>query len=215
MTDSREFIAARTARFLKDGDVVNLGIGIPTLVANYAPNGAILHCENGLIGLGPKPIAGQEDKDFFDAGGGPITLIPGASVIDSASSWDLVRGGHISVTVLGALQVDEKGNLANWARTGKMVGMGGAMDLVSGAREVIVTMEHIAKNGSPKIMKQCTLPLTGAGVVTLIVTELAVLRVMEGGVVLKEKAPGVSIEEIQSKTEARLNIPGSVPDMLC
>lgn len=207
MSTPREIIGRRVAKFFKDGDLVNLGIGIPTAVANYLPEGAniILHSENGFVGLGPTPPAGQEDKDTVNAGGQPVTILPGGACFDSAMSFAIIRGGHLAATVLGALQVDEKGNLANWMVPGKLVpGMGGAMDLVAGARKVIIAMEHTAKDGSPKILKQCSLPLTASQEVDYIVTELGLMEVTPEGLVLREIAPGVTVEEIQSKTEAVL-----------
>ncbi|MBZ4654846.1 MAG: Butyrate-acetoacetate CoA-transferase subunit [Peptococcaceae bacterium] len=213
MANAREVVAKRIARIFKAGDVVNLGIGMPTVVANYLPAGVniMLHSENGFIGLGPTPQAGQEDKDVVNAGGQPVTIVPGGACFDSAMSFAIIRGGHLAATVLGALQVDEKGNLANWMVPGKMVpGMGGAMDLVAGARKVIVAMEHTTKEGSPKILKKCTLPLTAAEEVDIIVTELGLMEVTIKGIVLRELAPGVTIEEIQSKTEAKLIIPEKI-----
>lgn len=213
MANTREIVGKRVARLFNDGDLVNLGIGMPTVVANYLPEGVniILQSENGFVGLGPTPPEGQEQKDLVNAGGQPVTILPGGAFFDSAMSFAIVRGGHLAATVLGALQVDEKGNLANWMVPGKMVpGMGGAMDLVAGARKVIIAMEHTAKDGSPKILKQCNLPLTAINEVDYIVTELGFMEITDEGIVLKELAPGVTIEEIQSKTEATLIIPQKV-----
>jgi len=213
MSDIRELIAGRAAKFFKDGDLGNLGIGLPTLVANYLPAdiNVMLHSENGFIGIGPSPEPGKEDRDMINAGGKPVTLLPGAACFDSAFSFLLARGGHVDITVLGALEVDEKGDLANWFVPGKLVpGMGGAMDLVNGAKKVIVAMEHTTKDGDPKILAKCRLPLTAVGVVDFIVTELGVMEITGEGIVLRELAPGVSVEDIQSKTEARLIIPGEV-----
>jgi acetate CoA/acetoacetate CoA-transferase beta subunit len=204
--DSKEFIARRIAKELKDGDVVNLGIGLPTMVANYIPEGinVILQSENGFVGLGAAPAEGEADKDIVNAGGQPVTVKKGAVFFDSCTSFGIIRGGHVEATVLGALEVDEKGNLANYMIPGKMVpGMGGAMDLVSGAKKVIIAMTHTAK-GEPKILKYCTLPLTAVGKVSLIVTELAVIEVMPYGLLLKEIAPGVSVEDVLKSTEANL-----------
>lgn len=209
MANAREIIAKRTAKLFANGDLVNLGIGLPTVVANYLPESIniILHSENGFVGVGPTPPAGQEDKDIINAGAQPVTYLPGSSFFDSAVSFGIARGGHLSATVLGALQVDEKGNLANWMIPGKMVpGMGGAMDLVAGAKLVIIAMEHAAKDGSPKILKECNLPLTAVNCVDYIVTELGFMEVTPDGIVLRELAPGVTVEEIQSKTEAELII---------
>ncbi len=216
MSDMRERIVKRVARFFKDGDLVNLGIGMPTMVANFIPSdiNVMLQSENGFIGLGPSPEAGKEDKDTVNAGGIPVTIVPGGACFDSSMSFALIRGGHVDATVLGALEVDEKGNLANWIVPGKLVpGMGGAMDLVVGAKKVIIAMEHTTKEGAPKILKNCTLPLTAVNVVDYIVTELGVMEVTEEGIVLRELAPGVTAEEIQSKTEARLVIPAHVEIM--
>lgn len=216
MADIRELIARRVAGFFEEGDLGNLGIGMPTLVANYIPadRNIMLHSENGFIGLGPSPEAGKEDKDHVNAGGSPVTIVPGGACFDSAMSFALARGGHVDVTVLGALEVDEKGNLANWVVPGKLVpGMGGAMDLVTGARKVIIAMEHTTKDGAPKILKNCTLPLTAVNAVDYIVTELGVMEMTKEGIVLKELAPGVTVEDIQSKTEAVLIIPEHIGTM--
>lgn len=210
MVNPRELIAKRVARFFNTGELVNLGIGMPTAVANYIPadSGIMLHSENGFIGLGPTLQTDVLEKDVVNAGGAPVTMVPGAVCFDSAQSFALIRGGHLAATVLGALEVDEKGNLANWMVPGKMVpGMGGAMDLVAGARSVIIAMEHVTKNGSPKILKKCSLPLTAANEVDWIVTELGVMEVTEQGIVLRELAPGVSVRDIQHHTEATLIIP--------
>jgi len=211
----REVIAKRVAMELKDGDVVNLGIGLPTFVANYIPHDmdVIFQSENGFVGLGPAPQPGEEDKDLTNAGGQPVTIKSGGAFFDSAMSFTIIRGGHVDATVLGALQVDAKGNLANWMIPGKMVpGMGGAMDLVSGAKKVIVAMEHTAK-GNPKILKECNLPLTAAGEVNLIVTEMAVIEVTEQGLVLKELGPEATVEEVVAATEAELIISESLKKM--
>ncbi len=211
--DKREFIARRVAQELKDGYYVNLGVGIPTLIPNYLPPGieVILHSENGMLGVGSYPYEGEEDPDLINAGKEPVTEIPGCSYFSSADSFAMIRGGHIDVSVLGALQVDEKGTLANWAVPGKMLrGMGGAMDLVAGAKRVIIAMEHATKEGGPKIMKKCTLPLTGVEVVNLIVTDLAVIEVTPQGLLLREVSPGLTPEAVQKVTEARLRI---APDL--
>ena len=216
MADKRELIAARVAEFFEEGDLGNLGIGMPTLVANYIPHdkNIMLHSENGFIGLGPVPEPGKEDKDIVNAGGSPVTMVPGACCFDSAMSFALIRGGHVDISVLGALEVDEEGNIANWMVPGKLVpGMGGAMDLVVGARKVIVAMEHTTKDGAPKILKHCTLPLTAVHVVHYIVTELGVMKMTNEGIVLQELAPDVTVEEIQSKTEATLIIPEHIATM--
>ncbi|KOA20266.1 butyrate--acetoacetate CoA-transferase subunit B [Clostridium homopropionicum DSM 5847] len=204
----KEIIARRVAKELKDGDVVNLGIGLPTMVANYIPEGieVTLQSENGFVGIGPAPEAGKENKDLVNAGGGYVTIHPGAAFFDSSMSFTIIRGEHVDMTVLGALQVDGKGNLANWMIPGKMVpGMGGAMDLVVGAKKVIVAMEHTAK-GSPKILKECNLPLTAAGQVNLIITEMGVMEVTKEGLVLREIGEGYTAEDVKAATEAELII---------
>jgi acetate CoA/acetoacetate CoA-transferase beta subunit len=212
----RELIAKRIAKEFKDGDIVNLGIGMPTLVGNFVPDDVeiILQSENGFVGLGPAPAPGEEDPDLTNAGGQPVTIKPGGAFFDSAMSFLIIRGGHVDATVLGALEVDEKGNLANWMIPGKMVpGMGGAMDLVTGAKKVIIAMEHTAKDGSPKILKECTLPLTGREVVDLIVTDMGVMEVTDKGIVLKEIAPGLTVEDVQKATEAKLIIDENLKEM--
>ena len=204
--EMREVIAKRAAKELHDGDVVNLGIGIPTLIPNYLPEGVTvtLQTENGAMGMGPTPEPGQEDKNLINAGGGAITLLPGACTFDSATSFAIIRGGHVNVSFLGALQVDEKGNLANWIIPGKMApGMGGAMDLVVGAKRVILTMEHTQK-GAPKILKECTLPLTAAGQVNMIITEMGVMDITPEGIVVREIHPEFTFEQMQEATEAKL-----------
>ncbi|QNO15779.1 CoA transferase subunit B [Alkalicella caledoniensis] len=208
----REVIAKRVSQELQDGDVVNLGIGLPTLVANYVPDeiDIILQSENGFLGLGPAPDSDDIDMDLTNAGGQPVSIKQGGAFFDSATSFTIIRGGHVDVTVLGALQVDEKGNLANWMIPGKMVpGMGGAMDLVVGAKKVIVAMEHTAK-GNHKILKECSLPLTAANQVNLIITEMAVIEVTEKGLLLKELGPETTVEEVIAATEVELIIPESI-----
>jgi len=211
----REVIVKRVAKELKDGDLVNLGIGLPTLVANYIPEGIdiLLHSENGFIGLGPSPEPGQEDPDIVNAGGQPVSIVPGGAFFDSSMSFTIARGGHLDVTVLGALQVDQEGNLANWMIPGKLVpGMGGAMDLVAGAKKVIIAMEHTAK-GEPKILKKCTLPLTAVGAVDLIITDMGVIEVTPKGLVLTEIAPETTVEEVVKATEAELIISENLKTM--
>ena len=213
--EMREVIAKRAAKELHDGDVVNLGIGIPTLIPNYLPEGVevTLQTENGAMGMGPTPAEGEEDKNMINAGGGYITLEPGACTFDSATSFAIIRGGHVNVSFLGALHVDEKGNLANWIIPGKMApGMGGAMDLVVGAKRVILTMEHTQK-GNHKILKECTLPLTAAGQVNMIITEMGVMDITPEGIVLRELHPEFTVEQVQEATGATLIIDPNLKPM--
>jgi acetate CoA/acetoacetate CoA-transferase beta subunit len=215
-TTAKDLIARRVAQEMKPGMLVNLGIGLPSMVANHVPadRGVFFQAENGVIGLGARPPEGMQDEDLTDAGGGFVTAVPGAASIDSAMSFGLIRGGHLDVTVLGGLQVDARGRLANWMIPGRMVpGMGGAMDLVTGARRVIVAMEHTAK-GAPKILPECTLPLTSTRSVSLIVTEMAVIEPTPDGLVLRERGPGVSVEAVLAATAAALIAPADVPEMI-
>ena len=221
--EMKQYIAKRVARLLHDGDVVNLGIGLPTLVANHLPrlvtdylsleSNVFLQSENGFIMVGPPPFEGDEDMRIVNAGGQCVTILPGGVFFDSATSFGIIRGGHVDMTVLGALQVDEKGNLANWMIPGKMVpGMGGAMDLVTGAKKVTIAMEHTAK-GALKILKECTLPLTAVGQVDYIVTEMGFMEVTKDGIVLREINPEYTVEQVQEATEATLIIPGDIKEM--
>ncbi|MBT1065546.1 CoA transferase subunit B [Bowmanella sp. Y26] len=216
MALSREQIAMRVAQEFKDGSYINLGIGIPTLAANYVPQGitVMLQSENGLLGMGPYPTEEQVDADMINAGKETVTASTGASIFSSAESFAMIRGGHVDITVLGAFEVDQNGNIASWMIPGKLVkGMGGAMDLVAGAKNIIVTMTHADKHGNSKLLEQCTLPLTGVNCINRIITDLAMLEIRDNAFHLLERAPGVSVEEIKQKTAGKLIVEGDIPEM--
>ena len=217
MALSREQIAQRVARELQDGFYVNLGIGIPTLVANCVPEGmeVMMQSENGLLGMGPFPTEEEVDADMINAGKQTVTTVKGASIFSSAESFAMIRGGHVDLTVLGAFEVDVNGNIASWMIPGKLIkGMGGAMDLVAGADNIIVTMTHASKHGESKLLPECSLPLTGSGCIKKVVTDLAYIEIEDGAFILKERAPGVSVEEIVSKTAGKMIVPDHVPEMI-
>ena len=217
MALTRDQIAMRVAQEFQDGNYVNLGIGIPTLAANYVPDGisVMLQSENGLLGMGRYPTEDEIDADMINAGKETVTAITGASIFSSAESFAMIRGGHVDFTVLGAFEVDVNGNIASWMTPGKLIkGMGGAMDLVAGAKNIIVTMTHADKHGNSKLLQECTLPLTGVNCITRIITDLAVLEVKDGAFYLRERAPGVSVDEIKEKTAGKLVVAGEVPEMV-